>query len=109
MADVAVDAGDVPRFMRAAIPEHAIALRMARKASIVLLFHGIGRGLLESNRNGRGPARFRVCSPRAMAGFASQLFQVSARVRKCMTHDCVLEMFALISMAGEARIHANVI
>src|SRR6266404_1897482 len=108
---VAVRAGDAPRFVRTAFPEHVRAARVAIHANGVLLGHGVFRILAEANRDGLFTAAgFHVGAARSVASFATAGFLGSVGIAQhYFAHYGVLEAAVLIVMAGDAGVAADVV
>jgi hypothetical protein len=110
VADMAIDAGDTSRLVRASLPEQPLALLVAGQACVVLLFDCIVGIFGETNRNGVFAAsRFNVSFAGTMTGFAPQFFFLVFGARERLPHDCVLEVLTLVRMANDAGIAAHIV
>ena len=110
MAGMAVDAGHRPRLVRASFPEQPVALLMTGKAHFILFSGGVWRIFREANRDGfLSATRLEVSSAWAVACFTSKFLLVVSGMRERFAHRCVLKVLALIRMARDADLAANVI
>src|SRR5437867_6433323 len=110
MPDVTVHTCDVPRFVRASLPEQPVAPLMARQAGAVLFVGRISGIFGEADGNGIfPPSRFDMGFAWTVAGLTPKLFLFISRTRKRFPHDCVLEMPALIGVANNAGVAARVL
>ena len=107
---MAVHAGHGPRLVRAAPPEHLIALGMAGQASrISFLDRRVGiLGEADRNRVLAAPG-LHVGLARSVTSFAAKLLQRSFGMRHGVAHDGVNKTLLLVGMAGHANLGADVI
>ena len=108
---VAVHAGNAPRFVRAALPEHVRAARVAIHANGVLLGNRVLRILAEADGDSFfATAGLHVGAARTMARFAAPGFFGSMRIAQHhFAHHGVLESAILIVMASDAGFAADVV
>src|SRR5512135_2599368 len=78
MDAMAADAGEVAAFVDAAVPAHAVVVRVARQAHLVLLRHGRRRVLAE--KADRFARTLGMLVARSMAGLALHLCERRVRV-----------------------------
>jgi hypothetical protein len=83
---------------------------MTGQTHFILFSSGVWRIFRETNRDGFFSAPcLEVSSTRAVARFASKFLPVISGMRECFTHGRVLEVLALIGMACDADLTADVI
>src|SRR5438445_12157917 len=109
MSDVTVDACDVPRFVRASLPEKPVAPLMTRQAGAVLFVDRISGIFGEADGNGiLSPAGLDVSFARAVTGLTPKFLLLIFGTRERFAHNGVLKVPTLIRMANDAGIAARV-
>jgi hypothetical protein len=110
MPDVAVDACNRTRFMRATLPKQAIAPLMARQADVVLLLCRVLGVFSEANGNGFfSSACLYMRSARPMKRLTPALFSFRLRPRKSLTHRSRFKVRCLIDMTRRTDFIPNVV
>jgi hypothetical protein len=105
-----IHASHRPRLVRAAPPEHLIALRVAGQASGILFLYRGGRilGKPDGDRFLAAPG-IDVGFPWPVTSFAAPCIQWRFGMRHRIAHDGVDEGLVLFGVAGYANFRANII